>query len=81
VSGFLKQFRPSERSKRKVERVEVKLALHPTDFMRISEAAKHADMSPHDFYALALHIGSTTILHQKGLDLDFQNEVVRLRLN
>ena len=45
-----------------IQPVEVKLLLHPADYRRALSAAREANLSEHDFYALAVHLGTAEIL-------------------
>ncbi|TDV11485.1 hypothetical protein [Paraburkholderia caballeronis] len=46
-----------------VQLVEVKLLLHPADLRRAQSAAREANLTERDFYALAIHLGTAEILH------------------
>ena len=47
---------------KQVQQVEVKLLLHPADHRRALTAAREANLSERDFYALAVHLGTAEIL-------------------
>lgn len=42
--------------------VEIKLLLHPADHRRVLNAARQANMSEREFFALAVHLGTAEIL-------------------
>jgi hypothetical protein len=54
---------------RGVERRELRVELHPTDYTRVTAAANQLKIPADEFYALALHLGTETILQQRGVQL------------
>jgi hypothetical protein len=65
-------------TRRTVQRKALVVDLHPNDYSRVVAAASQLDIPPDDFYALAIHVGATTLLRDKGLELGPDNLIKKL---
>jgi hypothetical protein len=62
---------------RAVNRHELRVELHPTDYNRIRAAADQLQIPADEFYALAIHTGTETLLRQRGMHLGDENRLVK----
>lgn len=65
-------------TRRSLQRKSLLVDLHPNDYIRVVAAATQLNMAPQDFYSLAIHVGATTLLRDKGLELGPDNLVRKL---
>jgi hypothetical protein len=59
------------------QKIEVVLFLHPKDHECATAAARATNMSEAEFYALALHLGTTVILRNSSQSDGVRSHVVR----